>query len=70
MNFQEYNKIAKEFFDNVKTLNIEELDNAYKCLGIEYLTMKGTGNEVYQASIVLRLAGRAKIERELIIENC
>lgn len=37
--WEEFKKMAKEFHQAVPTLNSEELDNAWKCLGIAYLGM-------------------------------
>lgn len=34
-----FKRIAKEFIDAAPTLNLAELDNAWKCLGISYLSM-------------------------------
>ena len=37
--FEEFKRIAKDFHDAAPTLNEEELDNAWKALGVAYLGM-------------------------------
>lgn len=43
--FDEFKKSAKEFNDSIDTLNIEELDNARKCLGYP-ISLNGRRNVV------------------------
>ena len=38
-NWEEFKRMAKEFHEAAPTLNLEELDNAWKCLGLGYLGM-------------------------------
>ena len=61
----EFKMMSKEFFDNLPTLNIDEADNAFKCLSLGYLGLKGNKIEQHQASIVLQIAGRQKIQHEI-----
>lgn len=55
--------MAKEFHDAAPTLNLEELDNAWKCLGLGYL---GMHESMWQSSAatLLRMETRVFMERE------
>ena len=37
--WDEFKRIAKDFHDNAPTMNFDELENAWKCLGLHYLGM-------------------------------
>lgn len=37
--FEQFKRMAKEFREAASSLNLEELDNAWKCLGLGYLNM-------------------------------
>lgn len=58
-----WEEYAKEFHDVVGGMNLDELDNAWKCLGLAYLGMyeKMWDNS---AAIVLSRAGREYVARE------
>ena len=64
--FDEFKKSAKEFNDSIDTLNIEELDNAWKCLGIQYLSMD---EEMWlnSSAILYEMMCKKYIERERTI---
>lgn len=66
--FEEFKKMAKEFREAAPTLNIEELDNAWKCLGLAYL---GMTEEMWQisAAIVLQLEAKTFLKREAELEE-
>lgn len=61
--FDEFERMAKEFHDAAPALNLEELDNAWKCLGLGYL---GMNEPMWQtsAATLLKMAGRAYSECE------
>lgn len=60
----EFKHMAKEFHFAAPTLNIEELDNAWKCLGLAFLGMK---ESMWQSSAetLLRMETKTFIEREV-----
>ena len=62
--FEEFKRASKEFYDAAPTLNYDELDNAFKALGLMYL---GMSEERWQSSAVtlLNMMSRVCIEREL-----
>jgi len=45
--FEEFKRMAKEFQDSLPTLNKEELENAWKCIGLAYL---GMSEDMWQTS--------------------
>jgi hypothetical protein len=61
--FEEFKQKAKEFTDAAFSLNLEELENAYKCLGLSYLNMS---EPMWERSsvIVLNMCNRVFLERE------
>lgn len=65
--WEEFKKLAKEFHDSAPTLNFEELDNAWKCLGLAYL---GMSDEMwrYSAASVLRIEASTYLKREQELE--
>lgn len=68
--FEEFKCLAKEFNDAASTMNIHELDNAWKCLGLAYLGMYESMWQ-YSAASVLRMSTETFLacERELENEN-
>lgn len=62
--WEEFKRMAKDFHDNAPTLNLDELDNAWKCLGLHYL---GMNEEMWRhsAAIVLEMEGRCYLENEI-----
>ena len=66
--FEEFKHRAKEFHDAVPTLNYDELDNAYKALGLSYL---GMHEEMWQhsAAIVLKMMLKVYVDRQLELDN-
>lgn len=56
--------MAKEFRDSAPSLNLEELDNAWKCLGLGYF---GMSEEMWRtsAAIVLNIESRTYMAREM-----
>lgn len=62
--WEEFKRMAKDFHDNAPTLNLDELDNAWKCLGLHYL---GMNEEMWRhsAAIVLKMEGRCYRENEI-----
>lgn len=61
--FEEFKQYAKEFHDNIHSMNLDELDNAWKCLGLAYI---GMHEEMWtnSAAIVIRMAGLEFLKRE------
>lgn len=66
--FEEFKRASKEFYDAVPTLNSDELDNAFKALGLMYL---GMYEEKWQHSavILLEMMSRRHLERELELND-
>lgn len=62
--FEEFKRIAKDFHDAAPTLNEEELDNAWKALGLGYIGMR---EEMWNtsAAIVLEMGSRTYWNRFL-----
>lgn len=54
----EFKSMAKEFNQAIPTLDIEQLDNAWKCLGLHYLGMK---EEMWIPSAALLLEMMCKV---------
>lgn len=65
--FDQFKRLAMEFHRALPTLNLEEADNAYKCLSLAYLNMS-EDMWLSSAFIVLDMETRAYIHRE--IELC
>lgn len=61
--WEEFKRMAKEFHDAAPTLNREELDNAWKCLGLGYL---GMSEPMWQtsAAVLLKMEMRTFMECE------
>lgn len=61
--FEEFKKRYKEFTDALSTMNEEELDNSFKCLGLSYLNMN---EEMWKSSaaIVMKWATAKYTERD------
>lgn len=61
--FEELKRMSKEFVDAVPTLNLEELDNAWKCFSLGYLNMH---EEMWKTSalILFKMMSRKYFERE------
>lgn len=62
--WEEFKRMAKEFHDAAPTLNLDELDNAWKCLGLGYL---GMSELMWQNSAVtlLNMEARVYMKREM-----
>lgn len=62
--WQEFKQMAKEFNEAAPTLNLEELDNAWKCLGLGYL---GMYEQMWQSSaaMLLNMMCRVYTTREI-----
>lgn len=61
--WEEFKKMAKEFNDAAPTLNLDELDNAWKCLGLAYLGMHEDMWK-HSAVIVLNMSAKVSLKRE------
>jgi hypothetical protein len=61
--FEEFKQRSKEFIEAAPSLNLEELDNAWKCLGLSYLNMSEP-MWLNSAAIVLNMCSRVFLERE------
>ena len=66
--WEEFKLRAKEFNDMAPTLNFDELDNAFKALGLSYLNMR---EDIWRhsAAIVLKMATKTFVEREVELEQ-
>jgi len=60
--FEEFKRMAKEFRNAASLLNQDELENAWKCLGLGYL---GMNEPMWQhsAAVVLRIEARTYNQR-------
>lgn len=61
--FDQFKRMAKDFHEAAATLEIDELDNAWKCLGLGYLNMSEPMWQ-HSASIVLSIEMRTYLKRE------
>jgi len=61
--WEEFKRMAKEFREAAPTMNIDELDNAWKCLGLGYLNMSEP-MWLRSAQIVLQMETRTYLQRE------
>lgn len=64
--FEEFKRMAKEFREAAPTMNLEELDNAWKCLGLAYLGMKESMWQ-YSAATVLKMEAHTFSDRLLAL---
>ena len=64
----EFKHRIKEFIDLAPTLNFEELDHAFKAIGLSYLGMQ---EDMWQhsASIALKMATKTYVDREVELER-
>jgi len=66
--FQELKKMAGEYFRALPSFNLDEMDNAHKCLSLAYLGLDSAcENEQYQASVVIMLASKLFLKREALL---
>lgn len=54
----EFDTAAKEFFDALPDSTREEADAGFKCLVLMYFGLDGTERDIYEACIVVKIAGR------------
>lgn len=66
VDFPEFKRLSKEFFDALPSANPEEADAGFKCLTLAYMGMTGSEIEVHQAQYVVKIAARQMMEREFI----
>lgn len=61
--YEEFKRMAKEFHEAAPSLKIDELDNAWKCLGLGYI---GMNEPMWQhsAATLLKMESRLYMERE------
>ena len=66
--WEEFKRASKEFYDAAPTLNSDELDNAFKALGLMYF---GMNEEQWQSSAVtlLNMMSKVCIKREMELNN-
>lgn len=64
----EFKRMAKEFHEAAPTLSIEELDHAWKCLGLGYLNMSEP-MWLHSAAALLKIETRRFLECEEKLEN-
>ena len=60
--WEEFKRMAREFHEAAPTLDQDELDNAWKCLGLAYL---GLSEAMWQSSaaVLLDIVARAYLAR-------
>lgn len=61
--FDDFKRLAKEFHEAAPALDIDALDNAWKCLGLAYLGMC-EGKWQHSAAMLLNMEGRLRMECE------
>ena len=61
--FEEFKRLAKEFRENAPGMNLDELNNAWACLGLAYIGMDEEMWE-YSAASVMRMEATTFMERE------
>ncbi len=61
--YEEFKRAAKEFHDALPSMNLDELDNSWKCLGLMYLGMYEE-MWIYSAAILIGMLGREYYDRE------
>lgn len=66
--WEEFKRASKEFYDAVPTLNSDELDNAFKALGLMYVGMTDNKWE-HSAAILFDMMSRACIKREMELND-
>ena len=66
--WEEFKHRAKEFNNMAPVLNFDELDNAFKALGLSYLNMSEDMWR-HSAAIVLKMATKTYVEREVELEQ-
>jgi len=66
--FEEFKRMAKEFREAAPTLNFEELQNAFMCLGLGYLNIS---EPIWQhsAAIVLKMETQTFLRREFELKQ-
>lgn len=67
--FEEFKRMSMEFHNALPTMNLDEMDNAYKCLVLGYMNMS---EDMWQHSafIVLDMNTRKYLEREFqLLQN-
>lgn len=62
--WEEFKRASKEFYNAVPTLNSDELDNAFKALGLMYMGMTDNKWE-HSAVILFDMMSRVSIKREM-----
>lgn len=65
-NWEEFKRLAKEFHDAAPSMNLDELTNAWKCLGLHYLGMY-EDMWMSSAAILLKMEGRLFMELEFAL---
>lgn len=66
--FDQFKRIARDFCNAAPTLELDQLENAWKCLGLAYL---GMHEEMWQtsAAIVLKMETETYLLREAELLN-
>ena len=61
--FDQFKRMARDFNEAAPTLDLDQLDNAWKCLGLGYLNMT---EQMWQhsAAILLKMEMRTYVKRE------
>ena len=62
-----YKQMAADFLINAPTLNVDELDNAFKCLTLGYLNLECDPMWKPSALTVLQMATQAFMLREVTL---
>lgn len=66
--WDEFKLCVKEFIDAAPTLNFDELDNAFKAVGLSYLGMREDMQQ-HSASIALKIATETYVDQEVELER-
>lgn len=64
--WEQFKQLAKEFHDNAPNLELSELDNAWKCLGLHYL---GMNESMWKSSaaVLISMEGRHYFKHEQML---
>jgi hypothetical protein len=61
--FDQFKRMARDFNEAAPTLDIDQLDSAWKCLGLGYLNMT-EAMWLHSAAILLKMEMRTYVKRE------
>ncbi len=68
--WEEFKRMTKEFHEALPTLNLEELENAWKCLGLGYIGMSDESCK-HSTAALIKMECRSYLQRmtELMMQT-